>query len=154
MGLYAQSPDESNFSYKNGLEFNFNNGAYTFQIGGFIQPAYRFETYDSLSQINRGLDKANAHYLNAKRTYFQLSGKAVEEKVQFFIQTDFSDQRPLLDAWIAYQPTQNLTITFGQKQTFTNNREMSFREDRLQFNNRGILSELMSRSGREFGLFV
>jgi hypothetical protein len=31
---------------------------------------------------------------------------------------------------------------------------MSFREDRLQFNNRGILSELMSRSGREFGLFV
>lgn len=154
MSLYAQTPNESNFSYKNGLEFNFNNGAYSFQIGGFIQPAYRFETYDSLTQKNRGLDKSNAHFLNAKRTYFQIGGKAKEEKVSFFIQTDFSDSRPLLDAWIAYQPTQNLTLTFGQKQTFTNNREMGFREDRLQFNNRGIVSELMSRSGREFGLFV
>ena len=44
----AQSVNKAQFNYKNGLEFNFNNGAYSFQIGGFVQPAYRFESYDSV----------------------------------------------------------------------------------------------------------
>jgi len=150
----AQSVNKAQFDYKNGLEFNFNDGAYTFQIGGFIQPAYRFETYDSLSQLNVNANSSTAHFLNAKRTYFQLGGNAKEEKVSFFIQTNFSDKQPLLDAWIAYHPTSTIAVTFGQKQTFTNNREMIFREDRLQFTERGTLSNILSASGREFGLFL
>lgn len=128
----------------NGLNLSFNNGAYVFQLGGFIQPAYRYVKADSAD--------AN-QFFSAKRTFFSLSGKAAAEKVSFLIQTNFSDTRPLLDAWVAYHPYDFLSITFGQKQTFVNNREMLFREDRLQFTERGLLSEQLSQSGREFGLF-
>ena len=150
----AQSVNKAQFNYKNGLEFNFNNGAYSFQIGGFVQPAYRFESYDSVSQVNANTNNPREQFLNAKRTFFQIGGKAQEEKVSFFIQTNFSDKQPLLDAWIAYHPTKSMALTFGQKQTFTNNREMIFREDRLQFTERGMTSNQFSANGREFGLFM
>ena len=58
-----------------------------------------------------------------------------------------------MDAWIAYAPISSLKISFGQKQTFTNNREMTFYEDKLQFVDRGIFSSEFSNSGREFGVF-
>jgi len=129
----------------NGLQFSLNNGDYLFQIGGFIQPTYLYKKADTSAAEN---------FFNAKRSYFQLSGRAMKEKVSFLIQTNFSEQRPLLDAWVAYHPYEFLSVTFGQKQTFVNNREMLFREDRLQFTERGLLSEQLSRSGREFGLFI
>jgi hypothetical protein len=48
----------------------------------------------------------------------------------------------------------NIKITFGQKQTFTNNREMTFFEDKLQFVDRGVFSYQFSNLGREFGVFL
>lgn len=129
----------------NGLNFSFNNGDYLFQMGGFIQPTYRYQ---------RVANSDPAHFFSAKRSFFRLAGNAKQEKVSFLIQTNFSDARPLFDAWVAYHPSEQLTISFGQKQTFVNNREMLFREDRLQFTERSLLSETLSRTGREFGLFV
>lgn len=129
----------------NGLLFSLNDGAYRFHLGGFIQPNYRYQKADTAD--------AN-HFFGVKRAFFRLGGTAAAEKVSFLIQTNFSEQQPLLDAWVAYHPLENLNVTFGQKQTFVNNREMLFREDRLQFTERGLLSEQLSRSGREFGLFV
>ena len=35
--------------------------------------------------------------------------------------------------------------------SFINNKELMFREDKTQFNQRSILSDLFSSSGREFG---
>lgn len=129
----------------NGLLFSFNNGAYRFHLGGFIQPSYRYQKMDTVDA---------AHIFSAKRAFFRIGGTAAAEKVSFLIQTNFSEQQPLYDAWVAYHPFENVSITFGQKQTFVNNREMLFREDRLQFTERGLLSEQLSSSGREFGLFV
>ena len=136
--------NQAQFDADNGLQFSLNNGAYKFGLGGFIQPAYRYSTTENADAMQ---------FFNAKRTFFRLSGQAVQEKVSFLIQTNFSEQRPLLDAWVAYHPSKNTTITFGQKQTFVNNREMLYREDRFQFTERGLLSEQLSVSGREFGLF-
>ncbi len=129
----------------NGLNFSFNHGDYLFQMGGFIQPAYRYQQTAASDP---------ARFFSAKRSFFRLAGNAKQEKVSFLIQTNFSDARPLFDAWVAYHPNEQLTISFGQKQTFVNNREMLFREDRLQFTERSLLSETLSRTGREFGLFV
>lgn len=136
--------NQAQFDADNGLQFSLNNGAYKFGLGGFIQPAYRYSTTENADAMQ---------FFNAKRSFFRLSGQAVQEKVSFLIQTNFSEQRPLLDAWVAYHPSKNTTITFGQKQTFVNNREMLYREDRFQFTERGLLSEQLSVSGREFGLF-
>lgn len=146
--LNAQESEEKNaasFKLGTGLNFSFNQGNYQFNFGGFVTPTY------SYSKVS-GLDAENK--FNARNAFLILSGKAVKEKVSFLVQTDYSQSQPLLDAWLAYHPTNNITITFGQKQTFVNNREMTYREDRLQFTDRSLLSQTLSNTGREFGMFV
>lgn len=133
------------FNLGSGLNFSFNDGDYHFNLGGFIQPNYQ-------NSKTSGLEAENS--FNSKRTFLQFSGDAKKEKVSFLIQLDYSNSDPLMDAWIAYHPTENISISFGQKQTFVNNREMTYREDRLQFNDRSFLSQTFSNTGREFGVFV
>lgn len=148
LSLFAQDPapkHEATFELGSGLNFSFNEGAYTFSIGGMIQPSISFE---------KSGENPSDYFFNAKRSYFNFEGKAVNEKVHFFMQMDFSLGEPLLDAWIAYQPFKQLKLTFGQKQSIANNREMMIMEDQLQFPNRGLLSSAYSATGREFGLYV
>ena len=146
--LSAQESEEKNvasFDLGSGLNFSFNEGNYQFNFGGFITPTY------SYSKVS-GMDSENT--FNARNAFLIISGKAVQEKVSFLVQTDYSRTQPLLDAWLAYHPTDNITVTFGQKQTFVNNREMTYREDRLQFTDRSLLSQNLSETGREFGVFL
>ena len=140
-----KSKNTASFELGSGLNFSFNEGAYQFNFGGFIQPFYGFSQTESADA---------EHFFTARNTFLTIGGKAIKEKISFSIQADYSRQQPLLDAWIAYHPSKNTTITFGQKQTFLNNREMMYREDRLQFTNRSQLSQTMSNTGREFGLFA
>jgi len=137
--------NKASFNLGSGLDFSFNEGNYHFNMSGFIQPNYQ-------STKMSGTDVDNS--FNSKRTFLQFSGNAKKEKVSFFIQLDYSSSDPLMDAWVAYHPTEKITVSFVQKQTFVNNREMTFREDRLQFNDRSFLSQNFSNTGREFGVFV
>lgn len=137
--------DAAIFDMGSGFNFSFNEGNYVFNLGGFIQPAYVYSKFENADADNE---------FNSRRSYLMLSGKALKEKVSFMIQTDYSLNEPLLDAWVAYHPTKFTTITMGQKQTFVNNREMTYREDRLQFADRSLLSTDLSNTGREFGLFI
>ena len=132
------------FQLGDGLRFNVNDGDYKFKIGGFIQGVYQHEKI---------VDTVANNYMNAKNAYLTISGSMFKEKLSFLLQNNFSNGKPLLDAWIAYAPISNLKISFGQKQTFTNNREMTFFEDKLQFVDRGIFSSQFSNLGREFGMF-
>ena len=144
-GQEKDKKNEANFALGSGLNFSFNQGDYQFNLGGFVQPSFLFEKVT-------GLDSENEY--NSKRSFLQFSGKAKKEKVSFLFQLDYSLSEPMLDAWLAYHPTESITITFGQKQSFLNNREMMYREDRLQFNNRSFLSQNLSNTGREFGIFI
>ncbi|MAX80075.1 MAG: hypothetical protein CL843_07860 [Crocinitomicaceae bacterium] len=137
---------EVNFELGKGLNYSFNEGAYQFKISGMMQPYFAVEN-------NENADEPD-YLMNSKRTYLNFSGKALEEKVSFFFQADFSLNDPLLDAWVAYQPFGNFIVTAGQKQNITNNREMLFMETNLQFPDRSLLSTSFSQTGREFGLFV
>ena len=132
------------FQLGDGLRFNVNDGDYKFSISGFMQGVYKYEKTDGLEPL---------HYMNARNTYLTISGSMFKEKVSFLFQNNFSNGKPLLDAWVCYTPISSLKISFGQKQTFTNNREMTFYEDKLQFVERGIFSSEFSNSGRELGVF-
>lgn len=146
--VFAQDDIQKNttdFNLGQGLSFNLNNEDYRFNISGFIQPLAGYEKMTDLK---------GSSYFYSRHSFFMISGRAVKEKISFMLQTDFSNASPLYDAWIAYHPTAWLTITGGQKQTFVNNREMIYREDRLQFTQRSLSSRIFSNSGREFGLFV
>jgi hypothetical protein len=85
----------------------------------------------------------------------EISGNAKKEKVSFSIMMDYSQNDPLLEAWVGYHPNKNVNVYFGQKNTFLNNREMIFNEDILQFTDRSLLSQNHTNSyGHEFGLFI
>lgn len=137
--------NKADFELGKELRFSFDNGDYQFKIGGFIQPSYTYSRIKDEKAENR---------FRSKRSYFNISGKALKEKVSFFIQTDFSLDSPLLDAWVAYHPTDDIRITFGQKRTFTNSREMTYDEDVMQFTERSMISTVFSDTGREFGLYA
>ena len=137
--------ESKEFHLGDGLRFNVNDGAYKFNINGFIQGVYKYEKSDGAATNN---------YMNAKNAYLSISGSLLNENISFLLQNNFSNGTPLLDAWVAYAPISNLKISFGQKQTFTNNREMTFFEDKLQFVDRGIFSSKYSDTGREFGVFL
>ncbi|MFN3639610.1 MAG: hypothetical protein ACK4UK_01705 [Flavobacterium sp.] len=148
LASYSQddlSKNSTHFELGKGLTFDLNEGKYKFFISGFIQPTVSVETIKG---------EESDYFFNSKRSFFMLGGKAVQEKISFLLQTDFSSRNPLLDAWIAYHPYEWLTISAGQKQNFANNREMLYREDRLQFTDRSLGSRTFSKTGREFGLFV
>lgn len=147
VSLMAQTPaqHQSNFELGSGLNFSFNEGNYQFKIGGMIQPSMAFEDTE---------ESEADYFLNARRSYFNFSGRSLKHKVSFFFQTDFSLGQPLLDAWIAYHPNEQWNIYFGQKQTIANNREMMVMENYLQFPGRSLLSASLSKTGRELGLFV
>lgn len=132
------------FQLGDGLRFNVNDGEYKFNISGFMQATYKYEKTEGAVANN---------YMNANNTYLSISGSMFNEKLSFLLQNNYSNAKALLDAWVAYTPVKNLKITFGQKQTFTNNREMTFYEDKLQFADRGIFSSEFSDTGREFGVF-
>lgn len=138
-------PANVSFELGNGLQISSQNGNYVFGLGGMIQPTIGFEQIE---------DNDADYFLNSRRSYFNIQGKAVQEKVSFLIQTDFSLTQPLLDAWLSYQVHSSTAITVGQKQTIGNNREMMIMEDQLQFVDRSLLSSQFSASGREFGLYI
>jgi len=144
-GFSQTAPAENDvlFELGSGLNFAFNDSSYLFKISGMVQP------YISFEQLT---DQDAEYFFNARRTYFNISGTAVKEKVDFFIQMDYSQPDALLDAWIRYRPIERMSITFGQMQTIGNNREMMIMEDRLQFPGRSLLSTTFSNSGREFGV--
>jgi len=131
-----------------GLNFSLSEDQYQFRIGGFLQPSI------VSSQLTVDGNSTTQYFLRTKRSYLNFSGKGVKEKVSFFIQADFSSPTPLLDAWAAYHFSSSWSVSVGQRRTFTNNREMTFDEDKLQFADRGVVSTTFAGNGREFGLFV
>ncbi|MES2389794.1 MAG: hypothetical protein V4543_17455 [Bacteroidota bacterium] len=139
------NPDSTGTKMTLGEGINFQIGSYRFKFSGMLQPSVRYNKTD-------GIDRKTT--LNTKRTYLNFGGNALKEKISFFVQADFSASTPLLDAWVAYNFTPRFSLTAGQKRTFTNNREMTFNEDKLQFADRGMVSTAFTGNGREFGLFL
>lgn len=140
-----QQSNTSRFELGSGLNLSYDNGNYTFKLGGMIQPYFG---------VDNQPDQDPAYALYVKRTFFSLEGKAAKEKVNFFLQMDFSNQRPLLDAWVNYNAFKGFNISAGQKLNPANNREMNFMETKLQFPDRSLLSQSFSNTGREFGVFL
>ena len=129
----------------NGLRFELDSGKYQFTISGVLQPTFGYSKKEGMKAENN---------FASKRTYLSFVGSALEEKVSFFVLANFSASTPLLDAWAGYKFHPRWLFSVGQRRTFTNNREMTFDEDKLQFTDRGFLSTTFNGNGREFGAFL
>jgi len=134
-----------NAGFGKGISFSAEEGQYQFKISGYLQPSLLVQKADNVSR---------ELYFRTKRTYVNFYANALKERVSFFLQADFSAGSPLLDAYATYHFTPKWGLSVGQRRTFTNNREMTFNEDVLQFTERGSVSTNFTGNGREFGAFL
>ncbi len=150
-GLWAQesaaptATPAATYGLGDGLRFSLSEDAYRFKISGFLQPSYQLDKMDK---------SAAQHTFRTKRAYLNFSASGLQEKVSVFVQANFSQATPLLDAYGTWHFLPGWGLSLGQRRTFTNNREMTFDEDKLQFTERGQLSQAFNGNGREFGAFV
>ena len=49
-------------------------------------------------------------------------------------QANLSKNEPLDEAWVSYEISDDFSLSFGQMLSFINNKELMFREDKIQFN--------------------
>ena len=64
----------------NGLNFSLSENQYEFKISGFLQPTWQMSKLDTLKAENT---------FRSKRSYLNFGGKALKEKLSFFVQIDF-----------------------------------------------------------------
>lgn len=143
--MAQDNQNSAKFELGKGLDVNLNDGEYNFNLSGFIR------VFGGYRNEKDGEDEA---LFGVNDAYLTLRGGLLHDKFTFMLQTNFADPNPLMDAWAAYHLKSYLTVTAGQKQTFTNNREMMMREQGLSFMNRSIVSRYFSGTGRELGVFV
>jgi len=140
----AQTGSDMSYAPPTGLTIRFSDSAYAFSLGGFVQPV--------LAMVVDSSDRNT--YWNARRTFLIVNGASRKERVGFSMQADFSQSSPLMDAFVYWKPVDAWQVSFGQRQSPANNREMLYREDGLAFTDRSVLSRTFARTGREFGMFV
>lgn len=146
-GLKAQTiGNEALPQLKDGLlDLKLGDPGQKLRFGGFLQiEGYWRDVRNDDSEYGFDIDHA----------FLSLEGSFLHGKLGFFIQADFADSYPLLDAWVCYAPWRQLRITAGQKQTFTGTRQMMFLDQGLAFGRHTLLERTFFDTGRELGLFV
>lgn len=115
------------------------------RIGGYVAAGGHF------TEIKNA---ANDNGFNIDHAYVSLEGSFLNDRLGTFLQADFTQGYPLLDAYVSMQPVKGLSFAFGQKQTFTNSRDMMLRDQSTATGSHSAMSETFCASGRELGLFA
>ena len=128
------------------LNLKLGNTSNSVRIGGFISAD---------GHVTEVKNDNNENGFNVGHAFFNIEGSFLNDKLGFFLQTDFSLNYPLLDAYATWKPVPNLVLTAGQKQTFTNSRDMMLRDQMTSFGaQHSHMSKALNETGRELGVFV
>ncbi|PQJ80990.1 porin [Polaribacter porphyrae] len=149
----AQNTQLNSYSFGEGYNFNNDNGS-TVKLQGYIQPGFEVRGYSN------GTTDAETRF-RMRRLRLRLSGKSANERFSYRLQVDLAGQNEvetensnyLLDAFITYAITNRIKVTFGQRATQTDNRELFMNSNSLQLIERSRLTSAFA-SIREFGLFL
>jgi hypothetical protein len=134
-----------------GITASAPNGDPVVNLRGYVQ-------LQSDTRFYEGKDGAFSRF-RVRRARLRLSGQFMEGKVAYRLTTDFSESLAdeattlLHDAFIAYKPTGNITITLGQGPVATDPRELGITSNTLAFTDRSKLSSAFGTI-REVGLSV
>ena len=152
--LSAQNPKLNRYTFAEGLTFSGNND-YSMNLRGYVQP------YIDVKNFTANDEADNLTRFRLRRFRLRLTGDAAKYKIDYRFQVDLSgsgevgDEQSelLLDAWIRYSITKRTRITFGQRATPTDNRELYMGSQTLQLVERSRLTSAFA-SIREFGIFL
>lgn len=150
----SQDTELNSYSFGEGINFDNPNGSKV-KLQGYIQP------YFESKSVSEGTTEAANRY-RMRRLRLRLSGNSANERFSYRFQVDLSGSSEvdgddannyLLDAFVSYAITNRIKATFGQRATFTDNRELFMNSNSLQLIERSRLTSAFA-SIREFGLFL
>lgn len=152
--VVSQDTELNSYNFGEGINFDNPNGS-KLKLQGYIQPFL-----ESKSFSNGTTETANRFRM--RRLRLRLSGNSANERFSYRFQVDLSGSSEvedenannyLLDAFVSYAITNRIKATFGQRATFTDNRELFMNSNSLQLIERSRLTSAFA-SIREFGLFL
>ena len=152
INLSAQDVEMQSYSFGEGLKFVGESG-YNLKLTGYAQPM------SELKRINS--EESSSSRYRMRRVRLRMDGQSSNERFKYRFQVDLSgvseigesDEDPLLDAYVDYALTNRISVKFGQRSTYTDNRELFMNSNSLQLVERSRLTSAFS-SIREFGLFI
>lgn len=152
---FTQNVKMKSYEFGEGLEFETEDGA-EFEITGYIQPYFESKNYTDAED----LDAQNRFRMRRARIRF--NGQSNNERFSYRLQIDLSGSSEvddsdgnlfLWDAYLSYDITSRINLTFGQRSTYTDNRELFINSYALQLVERSRVTSAFA-SIREFGFFL
>ena len=151
--IYSQSSLNS-YSFGEGISFTADNGS-MIKLSGYAQPHVEIKNYNDLEE------NSSSNRFRLRRLRLRFDGQASNPKFAYRFQVDLSGSSEtgeatgdfLLDAYVSYDITNRIKVIFGQRSTYTDNRELFMNSNSLQLVERSRLTSAFS-SIREFGLFL
>ena len=144
----------NSYSFGEGISFTADNGS-MIKLSGYAQPHSEIKNYNDLEE------NSSSNRFRLRRLRLRFDGQASNPKFAYRFQVDLSGSSEtgeatgdfLLDAYVSYDITNRIKVIFGQRSTYTDNRELFMNSNSLQLVERSRLTSAFS-SIREFGLFL
>ena len=151
---FSQSMQMESYNFGEGLRFN-GESRNSIRLTGYAQPMIDLKNYTDVEE------NSSSERYRLRRLRLRLDGTSSNERFGYRFQVDLSGTSEvgdntgdyLLDAYISYAVTNRISVLFGQRATYTDNRELFMNSNSLQLVERSRLTSAFS-SIREFGLFV
>lgn len=152
--MFAQNIKMDKYKFGEGWQFRTDDGK-ELKISGYIQPFFESKRYSNPGD----LDTENRFRM--RRTRLRVEGNSSDKKFSYRLQVDLggatetedAESNYLLDAFVSYDVTKRINIAFGQRATYTDNRELFMNSNSLQLVERSRLTSAFATI-REFGFFA
>jgi hypothetical protein len=150
----AQNIKMDKYEFGEGLQFRTSDGK-ELKISGYIQPFFESKSYSNAD------DQDIENRFRMRRTRLRFDGNSSNKKFSYRFQVDLggatetedAESNYLLDAYVSYDITNRINLSFGQRATYTDNRELFMNSNSLQLVERSRLTSAFATI-REFGFFV
>ena len=154
--VHAQDVELDSYKFGEGLRFTADEG-HKIRISGYVQPYAESKQYTE-ADANESMNR-----FRMRRLLLRMDGVLPNERLSYRFQVDLSgasevgdsesSNNYLLDAYVSYNITNRIKLSFGQRSTYTDNRELFMSSRTLQLVERSRLTSAFS-SIREFGFFA
>ena len=154
--LHAQTAKVRPYRPGDGLSINAAR-KYNVRLSGIIQPMVETRNYPGLKE------QGNYTRFRMRRMIAKVAGNAAKEKIGYQVQVDLTGSSDaggdgtannyLMDAWVSYEPNDNLELVVGQENAPTDSRELGMSSNALSLVERSQVALAFS-SIREFGFFA
>ncbi|WP_274474847.1 porin [Mangrovimonas aestuarii] len=152
--IQGQNIRLNTYSFGEGLQFSTEDGK-ELKISGYLQPYAETKSYTDVEELD------NQNRFRMRRARLRIEGNSSNKRFSYRFQADLSGSSEvddaadsyLMDAYVSYSITNRINVSFGQRSTYTDNRELFMNSYALQLIERSRVTSAFA-SIREFGLFM